>query len=245
MTTLLTTSLDKLSTLGLVTLEQHDAILAHPDYAAFAQLGKPDQQLLWAYRQGLISHQEIDAMTTLEETERDRIVDTVNEQIADEICTHHRLLLDQLLMLGLITDEQREEAAPENYMWRLDSAADMLVALYEDHVVPAQDIAGLRERIKAERHLIDGARRMQIVEQVHRRLAADPEYARHMATPAQAPPVSDRVLLVIGFLCYWMLLVEEWPAVGIGLLGVWMMGGHRGLLNLLFCALVWYSFFWP
>jgi hypothetical protein len=42
-----------------------------------------------------------------------------------------------------------------------------------------------------------------------------------------------------------MLLVEEWLAVGIGVLGVWMMGGHRGLLNLLFCALAWYSFFWP
>lgn len=245
MTTLPTTSLDKLSTLGLVTLEQRDAILAHPDYAAFAQLGKPDQQMLWAYRQGLISHQEIDAMTTLEETERDRIVDTVNEQIADEICAHHRQLLDQLLMLGLITDEQREEAAPENYMWRIDSAADMLLSLHEDRVVPAQDILALRERAKAGQHLIDGARRLQIVEQVHRRLAADPEYARHMEKQAAAAPVSDRILLVIGFLCYGMLLVEEWLAVGIGVLGVWMMGGHRSLLDLLFCALVWYSFFWP
>jgi len=173
MNALSTASLDKLSTLGLVNADQRDAILAHPDYAAFVRLAQPEQQLLWAYRQGLISHQSLDALTTLEQSERARIVSMVNDQIADEIRAHHRQLLDQLQMSGLITTAQRHAEAPEDYLWRIDSTADMLFALCQDGVVTAHEILVLRDRVRAEKHPIDVARRLQIVEQVHEGLEAD------------------------------------------------------------------------
>jgi len=244
MTSLSTTPFDKLSAHGLITDDQREAVLAHPDYATFAALAQPHQQLLWAYRQGLISHQELDAMVTIGQSERDDILDAVNDQIADDISAHHRHLLDQLLTLELITAEQRSQLTEHDHAWRIASISDMLLTLCKDGIVTAPHMLALRARVDAQKHLIDGARRRQIVEEVYARLEADPDYAEQIRMQTAAGP-SEATVLFFSAVCYYLLTTQEWLALTICTLGVWITGGHRGLVNLLFCTLAWTTLTWP
>jgi len=210
MTSLSSTPFDKLSAHGLITIDQRDAVLAHPDYATFAALAQPHQQLLWAYRQGLISHQELDAMVTLEKYERDDILDAVNDQIADEISAHHRHLLAQLLRLGLITPMQRGQLADEDRAWRIESLSEMLVTLYKEGVVSARQLRALRKQGQAEQHLSDGARRLLIMEQVHALLENDPGYARQTRIGAGSALSGASVVLNLVF-CALAWSTLTWP----------------------------------
>jgi len=202
--------------LDLITDHQRATLAGHPGYPALAALDDPVQQLLWMHDHGIVSEDDLDEMMTFEEEapcERERILQKVMAKIEHDHRICNGRLLDQLLRDGLVTADHHAVYMRDPLAFHFDGAADLLHGLIQFDVIPVEEFAAIRARIRAEAGSDGGAQRLRIVDEVQERIDAmgrtvsELESRLHLhARSAASPSLAFGWLggLLIAFLV-WML----------------------------------------